>query len=458
MKKSLPLFRRIALFCCILTSSVACEKFDDTDRNNINGLPKPLPDMILYTTSDGNPVGVVNNWKEFILDNCYYEGMGRIIFKENITEIPSAAFWGSWKLENVALPENINIIGANAFRSTGIRSIVIPNKVKSLEARAFASCSNLKEITVPNSVVSIGEEVFASCTNLKSIKLPVLTTEIPPNAFYYCENLRSITIPEYVYEIGNYAFYHCSSLKKLSIPKRVEKIGRNAFSGCTSLEQINIPSNVRSIGTGAFLGCEKLKTISLPEGIETITSCLFSGCSELSEIKIPESVTSIEFGAFQNTKIAHIHIPDNIYNIRNGAFCNMSYLQSFSGKFVTDDGRCVITDDNILKGFAGCGLTSYEFPESIREIVDFSAANYDVESLTLPSSIEVFSFITYGTDLTLFQQLKTIYCKATVPPTSDFYIHGNEQPSVKVYVPRASVEAYKQDSNWSKLTIEGYDF
>ena len=184
MKKSFPWFGRIASVICIAISSVACEKFDDTNPFDYKPLPKPLPDMILYTTSDGAPVNV-DKWKNDILDNCYYDGMGRIILKEGVTEIHYEAFSGCSTLLDVALPENITVIGYGAFSSSRLRSIVIPDTVVSLKDFAFSSCRDLVSITIPDSVTSMGEGVFSICRNLYNVKLSKNLTSIPRNAFYW---------------------------------------------------------------------------------------------------------------------------------------------------------------------------------------------------------------------------------------------------------------------------------
>ncbi|MBR0394858.1 MAG: hypothetical protein IIX04_07140, partial [Alistipes sp.] len=58
--------------------------------------------------------------------------------------------------------------------------------------------------------------------------------------------------------------------------------------------------------------------------------------------------------------------------------------------------------------------------------------------------------------------LKTVYCKPTTPPTSDFWggMFDKNASSRKIYVPTASVDAYKSKKYWSSYAknIVGYDF
>lgn len=54
-------------------------------------------------------------------------------------------------------------IGANAFRSSSISSISLPNSIISIGKYAFAGCSFLSSIILPNSITSVGEHAFDKC-------------------------------------------------------------------------------------------------------------------------------------------------------------------------------------------------------------------------------------------------------------------------------------------------------
>ena len=59
--------------------------------------------------------------------------------------------------------------------------------------------------------------------------------------------------------------------------------------------------------------------------------------------------------------------------------------------------------------------------------------------------------------------LTSVYCKAATPPDLDWWevtAFVNNASGRKIYVPRASVNAYKNDEDWSQYAdaIVGYDF
>ena len=72
--------------------------------------------------------------------------------------------------------------------------------------------AGLKSIAIPEGVKSIGNWAFAYCSALESIVIPASVTSIGARAFAYCSALERIELPESVTYVGDYAFYECSSL------------------------------------------------------------------------------------------------------------------------------------------------------------------------------------------------------------------------------------------------------
>ena len=68
-------------------------------------------------------------------------------------------------LKSVTLPSTIEKIGDNAFNSTALTSIVIPDGCGELGADCFTSCKSLKDIYVPSSVYDVGDDAFCTFNN-----------------------------------------------------------------------------------------------------------------------------------------------------------------------------------------------------------------------------------------------------------------------------------------------------
>lgn len=183
--------------------------------------------------------------------------------------------------ENVVIPEDVNLIGEDAFADSAVRSVKIPDSVREIEGMAFYNCSNLERINIPSSVTMINNSAFFGCKNLEFI-------EIPPNVYIdsnifrgtkwekdypgdfiivngvlikYKGERSKVVIPDKVREIGYCAFAFSENLKEIVIPKTVKIIGVQAFANCENLELITIENPNTEIGTMSFIECSNVKRI-----------------------------------------------------------------------------------------------------------------------------------------------------------------------------------------------------
>jgi hypothetical protein len=193
-----------------------------------------------------------------------------------------------------------------------------------------------------------------------------------------------------------------------------------AFYGCTNLVNITLPKSVKAIRNGSFMNCTSLRTIRGLENVEEIRNRAFYGCSQWNEDVDFPSLTSLASTTFTNSgikgfsaaKLSSIASSDN-YNF--GAFTNCDSLTKVSIPMVADVGR-----------------------------VAFSLCD-NLEEIELPSATAIGVQAFYGCS-----KLKKIICRATTPPTlvavSAF---SSTNSSLVIYVPDASLEAYKTATNWS---------
>ena len=82
-----------------------------------------------------------------------------------LKQVNGYTFEGLKNLKSVTLQEGLETIKTEAFKGTGIETLVLPETVTAIEARAFQS-EALKEITVPESVTRIGSQAFSADTGL----------------------------------------------------------------------------------------------------------------------------------------------------------------------------------------------------------------------------------------------------------------------------------------------------
>ena len=313
-------------------------------------------------------------------------------------------------------------IGNNAFQNvTGLLSIEIPDNMKgSVGSYAFDGCTALKSITMSKNTSSIGDYAFQNCKNLVAdMVIPNGQRTVYQYTFYNCNKLTSITIPDSVTLIGRYAFQDCHSLTGVYITDIAKwcaiefydndsnplYYAHNLYLNGELVTDLVIPNDVTSIGKWAFYGCSSLTSIAIPDSVTSINNSAFQHCSNLTSVTIPDSVTSIGDSAFSYCRgLTSVTIPDSVTSIGDEAFYNCS------------------------------SLTSINIPDSVTLIGQY--AFRDCSSLT------------------------SIYCKPTTPPTLCYWGFEHISSTAKIYVPTASVDAYKSASGWSSYAskITGYDF
>lgn len=84
-------------------------------------------------------------------------------------------------------------IGYNAFSDLpGLRQVVIPEGVKSIEGGAFSNCTNLHTVLLPESLNVIGGKAFADCPSLSKVTLPAGLKNVVTGTFKNCGQLQLV--------------------------------------------------------------------------------------------------------------------------------------------------------------------------------------------------------------------------------------------------------------------------
>ena len=299
---------------------------------------------------------------------------------------------------NIVKPFNESAFGAN----------IISNEYQ----------DNVGKIVFDGSVTFIGNGAFNKSGTLYSMILPNKVTDIGDRAFEK-SGITQIKLPDSILSIGKASFRY-SRIRTITIPQNVQIIGTEAFSWSNLESIIFSNNNIKIIEPNTFERCYELSKVVLPKNLEVIKSGAFYLTKNLKEIIIPESVNELGEAAFCWSGLENIEIPGNISVIPESCF-----------------------------GY--CNLKSIVFSEGL-EVIHSSAfiGSGNIRTLILPSTILKIGIGTYA-----FSYLSEMYIKATVPPILSV---SSESPLFKVYVPRSSVDAYKEKWSAYKDYIIGYDF
>ena len=291
------------------------------------------------------------------------------------------------KRGDYAVPSGVVTICDGAFcDNSGITSVTFPQSLTTIGAKAFKNCTSLRSIIVPEGVTAIGSGAFANCNHMTTATVDADIAVLPASTFEDCVALKSVVLPANLTTIGESAFENCKLLQSIEWSDVLTVIMKNAFKKC-GFTNLELPSDVRTIGENAFRDCKSLESIVLSSGISTLEKEIFRGCEKLVNVTLPSELTVIGENLFRDCKtLPRVAIPAGVTTIFNNAF-------------------------------RGTAITEITLPASVIKIGDKICEKCKMQSIT---------------------------CFATIPPTLS-KISDKKTP---LYVPAASVEAYKQAKPW----------
>ncbi len=244
-------------------------------------------------------------------------------------------------------------------------------------------------ITIPSEiddkrVTSIGDRVFSNESGLKGVIIPEGVLSVQALAFFSCTALETVVLPSTLTVIDDRAFYECA-VATITIPAEVGIIGWHAFGRCTNLSTITFEGDESSIDIdgSAFKNTALPFSLVVNEGVligyrgECPTNLVIgdyvNGVSEIGDsaflfdgilsITIPSSVTNIHREAFyecQNlSEVVFLGDKDDI-DIHESAFAGTPYEASLPFELIIREG--------VLTGFTGACPKELTIPNSVSVI------------------------------------------------------------------------------------------
>lgn len=200
-------------------------------------------------------------------------------------------------------------------------------------------------------------------------------------------------------------------------------------SSITSFNELEYFVGLTAIGgnyadwTYGFKGCTNLKSVVLPKSVTTLKHGAFDGCTSLESVGDMSHITTTQTRVFYNCSSLAIEV--NMPNLNN--LGGASFYGSGISKVISLGNITELPFDYERGCFRGCAALTF------------------VELSEKTTSIAAYSF--YGCTA-----LETFICRATTPPTLanvNAFTNTNNCP---IYVPDASLEAYKTATNWNNFS------
>ena len=299
------------------------------------------------TTIEGTPFNDSRNLAEVVIPSTVIE-----------IQAPQALSWNNRDLKSIEVDSN----NPNYSSSEG----VLFNKNKTI---LFRYPQGKLDITynVPTTVETLYQSSFSGQTQLKTLILPNSLKTILAQAFWATYALTSIDIPQSVTSISTSSlFYGSDFLESINVAAsnpNYKSVDGILFSKDGSV-LIHYPAN--KVGT----------SYTVPSQVKTISEWAFQAAS-LDTVILPEGITEIQEYAFYLSEIKALTIPNSVNVLGVWVFAGIDRLKSY--KYCSNTLSQATLDDAGLSGKPNvCGLNAPGTP-SIGTVAATGATSATVE-------------------------------------------------------------------------------
>ena len=362
-----------------------------------------------------------------------------------VTTIGLRAFCGCGHTDEYYHSNDISSEEAHGCSGCGIKEIIIPDSVTTIEAEAFYDCESLTKIHFPSGLKDFygTGEGFSSdaigyaswimgCDSLRELTISkdnpyyqsvdgIIYSKdgktigpVPPaipfdsvdfdgitaiGDFAFCcrESEKEFVIPKQITSIGAYAFFGCcdeayweyhdeSVSVNIQLNEGLTSIGDYAFSNIGYLREMELPDSLLTLGKGAF-SATSLESMTIPSKITVIPDSLFKDCLSLETVILPEGITEIgEYAFYGPQNMTSIQLPSTLKTIGAHAF-------EFLGVPDYEEGLLSINIPDSVEyigeyAFRGnkC-MISCRLPNSITKIEPYTFYDCGLVSITIPEGV-----------------------------------------------------------------------
>lgn len=120
---------------------------------------------IQYLVHSSGANGIIEN---FSITLPYYKTVDGITYSADMKKVVV----GNMMLNDVIIPEGVEEILSGAFENTEIKSVKLPDSLKTLGSEVFHHCLELHSVDFGNGITVIEEGAFRGCEKLEHVELP----------------------------------------------------------------------------------------------------------------------------------------------------------------------------------------------------------------------------------------------------------------------------------------------
>lgn len=441
-------------------------------------------------TNQNKPSSWPNTWSNY--DQKIFWSSKGLLINDDITYIVNSnsknlsvkSYLGN--KEDVVIPSMVDdyIVstineGAFSFRDN-IKTIVLPDNIKVINARVFEGLTSLTNIVIPEGVTTIKEGAFKDNTSLENIILPSTLLSIEKYAFMNSVSLNNIIIPDGVTNIGIGAFNGLVSLEKISVPFTGEKRFATGSNGNLGFIFGDIEYSDSYYANGFYIP-NSLKEVVITNTI-SIPSQAFRNLTSLKDISISKSVTDIAHSSFYNTSsLEKITLPfpglKRLSSPINSHVGNIFGKNEFVGSYNANGyyvplslKSIIITDETSIASYTFSELSSVTeiiLPNTVTNIYGRAFSGTDnLSTITIPSGlIEIRDETFYGatglTNIVIPSSIKSIGRNAFYNTNSLTYISipkSVSSLSEYAFYGASSIEEINFESDSQIKQIKQYTF
>ncbi len=382
------------------TLTIGRGAFNNTQITTVT-LPKQFANFsadIFSTGSDGSVLNTINvsqdnphyavyegilytkDYSELLFCPPEFNGnSGSVTVHNNAKTIAARAFYECGDITQINFgTAQLTSVGDEAFRSTGLTSIELPDSVQTIGGMAFINAEQLTSFRVPQNLVSfdtsaLGLDYLTTLTASEGGRYKVdrnaalLLTEGEEATLIYFLRTSSVTdytVPAGTTQIGENAF-DGSSIEKVTIPASVTHIARNAFRNCYDLTTVTFNQDEGEqlvIGKNAFENAGIQGTLALPARTAAIDDAAFYNCSDLESVTFGKGsiLSSLGDSVFFNSGLENIALPASLVTMGDGVFRKTASLTTVT----LPEGLTTMGNET----FAESELTDITLPAGLRTI------------------------------------------------------------------------------------------